>query len=245
MKGEKFIVVSDSHGDMLDERVAAAFFRFLKDWSPSIRVHAGDCWDLRNLRKGASDDEKAASLEDDWRMGFEFLNRLFTGGKRNYFLRGNHDERLWRCSESAKGLLRDYAHDGIKRVEAAMKRHGATMLPYDSRLGVLKLGRLSVVHGYHTGLSASRMHALVYGNVLYGHTHTIEASPIPRLEPVEGRGIGCLCRQDMDYVAGSTGKLRWGQGWAYGTIFPDGTYEVFQAREIGGYFRCPAEIREY
>jgi hypothetical protein len=49
----------------------------------------------------------------------------------------------------------------------------------------------------------------------------------------------------MDYVNAKTAKLRWGQGWAYGTIFPDGSYEVFQARKVAGKFRCASEISEY
>ena len=245
MNGKRFVVVSDTHGDMVDEASAAAFFAFLADWNPQIRVHAGDAYDFRNLRKGASDDEKALSLEDDWRMANEFLGRLFATGKENHFLRGNHDERLWICAGSASGLLRDYACDGIRRIEALMRKHSAKMLPYDSERGVLRLGKLSVVHGYHTGYVATRTHANIYGNVLHGHTHTIETAPTPHIFPVEARGIGCLCRKDMDYVNAKTAKLRWGQGWAYGTIFPDGSYEVFQARKVGGKFRCAAEIAEY
>jgi hypothetical protein len=51
---------------------------------------------FRNLRKGASDDEKAC--EPRLRLaiaGMEFACRFFKGGKENHFLRGNHDERLW------------------------------------------------------------------------------------------------------------------------------------------------------
>jgi predicted phosphodiesterase len=64
-KSKRFVVVADSHGDMLDPEVAKALFAFLEDWKPEIRVHAGDAWDFRNLRRGAHDDEKAASLVDD------------------------------------------------------------------------------------------------------------------------------------------------------------------------------------
>ena len=125
---------------MLDPKVASALFAFLEDWKPEIRVHAGDAWDFRNLRRGASDDEKAASLVDDWEAGTEFLTKFYEGGKENHFLRGNHDERLWQFANSATGLLRDYAQDGIKRVQALMRKTGTQMLPYDSALGVLKLG---------------------------------------------------------------------------------------------------------
>jgi len=236
MKHRRFVVVSDNHGDMVDARASAALSAFLSDFKPSVRVHAGDCWDFRNLRRGASDDEKASSLEDDWSEGSEFFRNFFKGGTENHFLLGNHDDRLWQYRRSATGLLRDYASDGIKRVEALCRASKAAMLPYDSALGILTLGKLSVLHGYHAGASACRQHANVYGNCLFGHVHTAESAPVASLEPAEARSIGCLCKRDMDYINAKTGKLRWAQGWAYGLLFDDGTYHLEQARNINGSF---------
>lgn len=246
MKARRFVVASDNHGDMADEIACAALFQFIKDFRPEIRIHAGDNWDFRNLRKGASDDEKAASLVDDWDAGSDFLRRFFDGGKSNYFLRGNHDERLWRFSESSSGLLRDYSRDGIKRVEQLIKRSGASMLPYDSAKGVLDLGSLRVLHGYHAGIGAARAHAQVYRNCLFGHVHTIESAPVASLEPAEARSIGCLCKRDMDYVNAKTGKLRWAQGWAYGVLLDDGrSHQLWQARSINGKVYAATGVRSY
>jgi len=245
MKSERFVVATDTHGDQQDDASVGALWEFMADWKPTIRVHAGDAWDFRNLRRGASDDERAHSLADDWQAGSDFLERFFDGGKRNHFLRGNHDERLWHFAGSATGLLRDYAHDGIRRVDALMRKTRARMLPYDAALGVLALGRLNVIHGYHCGANACRIHAAIYGNVIFGHVHTIESAPVPSIEPAEARSIGCLCKRDMDYIASKTGKLRWGNGWAYGLLFEDGTYQLFQARKIGGRFYAASEIQSY
>lgn len=241
----RFVVAGDNHGDMADPESCSALWDFLKDYKPSIRVHAGDCFDFRNLRKGASDDEKAASLEDDWTAGSDFLRRFFDGGARNHFLRGNHDERIYDFKRSTTGVLRDYAADGIKRLESHAKRARAAMLPYDAAFGVLNLGRLRVVHGYHAGKAACKEHAGVYGNCLFGHVHTIESAPVASLEPAEARSIGCLCVRDMDYCNKKTGKLRWAQGWAYGVLYPDGTYTLFQARKVNGRFACAQAIKHY
>jgi len=241
----RFVVVSDNHGDMADATATKALFAFLEDYQPEIRIHAGDNWDFRNLRKGASDEEKAASLEDDWRCGTRFLRKFFKGGLTKIFLRGNHDERLWDFSESATGLLRDYANDGIQRIEDLMKNLGVTMLPYDAELGVYELGKLSVLHGYHCGVGATRQHANIYGNSLFGHVHTIESAPVTSREPAEARSIGCLCRRDMGYINRKTAKLRWAQGWAYGVLFEDGTYQLFQTRNIGGNFYAATEVKSY
>lgn len=229
---------------MIDAKCASAILEFITHWKPEIRIHAGDAWDFRQLRRGASDDERAESLEADWEAGTDFLREYFSGGKQNVFLRGNHDERLWMFAGSATGLLRDYALAGIGRIKVLMGKCQAKMLPYDAARGILELGQLKILHGYHSGVGACRQHANVYGNCLFGHVHTIESAPVARLEPAEARSIGCLCKRDMDYVNAKTGKLRWGQGWAYGLLFPDGSYQLFQTRKIQGKFYYASEIRE-
>ena len=239
------MVVSDVHGNQQDEITVAAAIEFAKDFNPQIRVIAGDLWDFRQLRKGASDEEKAGTLETDWAAGIEFANAFFKGGKENHFLRGNHDERMWHHADACTGMMRDFARDGIKRIEGYARKWRSKMLPYDSALGILKIGSLSVIHGYHAGASAASMHARVYGNSIFGHVHTIESCAVPSLVPAEARSIGCLCKRDMDYMANRTGKLRWGQGWAYGLVFPDGTYVLNQARKIEGKFICATDFKAY
>lgn len=241
----RFVVASDNHGDLADAPSCAALWDFIADYRPQVRIHAGDNFDFRNLRRGASDEEKAGTLQDDWERGADFMRRLFDGGKQNHFLRGNHDERLWDFERSCVGLIRDYARDGIKRVEGLVKKSKAAMLPYDSRLGVLDLGKLRIIHGYHAGVGAARAHAAVYGNCIFGHVHTQESAPVASLEPAEARSIGCLCAQDIDYINRKTGKLRWAQGWAYGLLFPDGTYQLSLTRKINGRFHVATEFRAY
>ena len=244
MQSRRFVVASDSHGDQIDVTTETALLSFIADFKPQIRIHAGDVFDFRNLRRGASDDEKAHSLEDDWRMGSDFMRRFFDGGKENHFLRGNHDERLWNFAHSATGLLRDYAHDGIARVEKLVAKSRARMLPYDSRLGVLKLGALKVIHGYAAGIGAARKHAIVYRNVLFGHTHNCDVAGAESDEGVsEARGIGACCRLDMPYNAHQTGKLRHQNAFCYGLLFEDGTYQLNQAKKIDGRFYVASDFR--
>jgi hypothetical protein len=241
----RFVVASDPHGDQVDVATERALFAFIADFKPQLRIHGGDNWDFRNLRRGASDDEKAHSLEDDWQAGSDFMRRFFDGGALNHFLRGNHDERLWMSQQSVSGRARHYADKLIEEVNSSVKRWKAKMLPYDSRHGVLKLGHLTVIHGYHAGAGAAQAHAKVYGNCVFGHTHSIEVNAIASLEPEEARGIGCLCKKDMPYINAKTGKLRWAQGWAYGLLFDDGTYHLEQARKIGDTFICADNFKSY
>ena len=240
----RFVVAADSHGDQVDPATESALLSFVHDFKPQIRIHAGDVFDFRNLRRGASDDEKAHSLEDDWRMGSDFMRRFFDGGKENHFLRGNHDERLWHFAHSATGLLRDYAHDGIARVEKLVKQSRAKMLPYDSRLGVFRLGDTNVIHGYAAGIGAARKHALVYGRSIFGHTHNCDVAVAESCDgATEARGIGACCKLDMAYNQHQMGKLRHQNAFCYGLLFENGTTQINQAKKIDGRFYVASDFR--
>jgi hypothetical protein len=241
----RWIAAFDNHGDMEDAETRTALMAFKRDWKPHIRIHGGDNWDFRNLRKGASDDEKSASLGDDWEAGSDYLADLFAGEGENIFLRGNHDERLWNLSKSATGILRDYAEDGIKRIEGIVRKVRAKMLPYDSTEGIYQIGKLTVIHGYFHGVNACRQHANTYGNCIFGHIHEDSSAPVPSLKAASADAIPCVCIRNMDYVNQKTAKMRWSQGWAYGLLFDDGTYTLNKVRKIDGRFHCATSFKAY
>jgi hypothetical protein len=240
-------MATDNHGDMVDPVAEKALFSFIQDYKPTRRIHLGDGFDLRNLRRGAGDDEKADSLQDDWAAGSDFLRRFFDGGKRNHFLRGNHDERLYHLQSSAVGVMRDYADDAIKKFEQLIVRQcRATMLPYDARLGILRIGHMKAVHGYFTGKSAAARHAAVYRHCFFGHCHSFCSSPVESDEgPKEARGIGAMCQIDMPYNQAQTNKLMHNNGWGYGVIFEDGTYQHWDAKRIGDNFYASENVKSY
>jgi predicted phosphodiesterase len=245
MEPRKFIIVSDIHGNMMDERACSAALAFAKDFKPDIKVIAGDLWDFSAIRKGASDDEKSLSMRDDFDAGAVFANELFAGGGENHLMLGNHDVRAYDLRFSPDAVKKDLGVRMVKDIQKLAKRNKAKIWDYDARTGVLDLGHLRVVHGYHTGMSACAAHSRIYGNVVFGHIHSIESFQTPGLEQREARSIGCLCSLNPDYANRKTGKLRWAHGWGFGWIFPDGTYQINQARNVQGNFYAPTEIKKY
>lgn len=243
-KPERFIAVADNHGDMIDPETEAAIHAFIREFKPTVRAHLGDAFDFRCLRRGASEDELAESLTDDWDQGSEFLRKFFEGGTKNLYLNGNHDQRIFKLADSSKGLAREYAKEGVARFEQLLKRcRVQSHLPYDSRLGVLRLGNLKMVHGYSVGVGAASRMARAYGNVIFGHNHTVEVAAVDSDEgPKEARCIGCVCKTDMPYNAHQLNKLRHSNGFAYGFLLPGGDYQLFQARKINGRFYAASEI---
>lgn len=241
----RFVIAPDPHGLERDEKACDAIVEFSKDFRPDIVICNGDLFDFAALRKGASDDERQRDLDTDFEMGIEFGERFFRTGRERHFLFGNHDTRLYNLLDSANGPTRTLGRQCIERIDRWCERLRMRQYPYDSRDGVLNLGHLSVIHGFHTGVNACASHSRVYGNVVFGHVHSIESYQTPGLKQQEARAIGCLCKLDMLYINHKTAKLRWANGWAYGFSYPDGTYSIFQARKINNTFHVATNFKEF
>lgn len=242
---KKFVIASDIHGSLMNIDACESLHAFNEDFKPEIRVIAGDLWDFAAIRNGASPEEKAMSMAQDFELGSGFAKRFFLAGEENHFLLGNHDARVWDMMDSSDGTKKDLAERMVGDITTLMRSCRAKVLPYDARYGVLKIGHLSVVHGYHTGASACAAHSRIYGNVVFGHIHSIESFQTPSLTQQEARSIGCLCTLNPHYANRRTGKLRWSNGWAYGWVFDDGTYQIHQARAIDGKFHASTSIKAY
>jgi hypothetical protein len=227
---------------MMSKSSVSVLHNFVSDFKPDVRVFGGDLWDFRALRKGASEDEKRESMSKDYNAGLEFIKRY----KPDYFLRGNHDERLWELAESDRGVISDYAMSGVVEIGDVLKKMGCKMLPYHKRAGVLRIGSLKMLHGFACGIYAARTTALVYGSCLFGHVHTVDQHSIAGLDRRVARAVGALCSLDMDYSARTPSTLRQANGFAFGVVHKkSGHYFVNQAERIDGKWLIPTEFKEY
>jgi hypothetical protein len=240
MSWDRFTFGTDLHGDRQDDDAVRAFYEFDKIWKPSIRIFGGDLIDLRALRKGASQEERCESMRADIDSGRHFLSHW----KPNFWLRGNHDERLWETASTARdGLVADYAQRGCSEFETLCARLKTKILPYHKRDGVLRIGHLKLLHGFHCGVYAARQTALIYGSCLFGHIHCIDEHAIAGLERRVARAVGALCQLDMEYNSRQPNTLRQAHGWAYGIISKTGEYYAWQAEKIGGIWIVPTETK--
>jgi hypothetical protein len=206
----------------------------------------GDLFDFRGLRKKADKAEQAESLSDDVACGIEFLSKWMDGKGTKVWLRGNHCQRLWDVAESeSDGLKRDAAIKGVQELDDLCKTLGIKTYPYSKRLGIHREGRLCFLHGYAAGVYALRKTLQSYGeNVIMGHTHTIQSVSVEGLVPKQGWVAGCLCQLDYEYNRSMLGTLNHENGWVYGLIFDDGSFAVYQARQIAGKWILPTEFKE-
>ncbi len=239
MTFRRFIFASDLHGDMQEPAVVSALLAFTKAWKPQIKVFGGDLFDFRNLRRGAAAEERGESM----RSAVDACLRFLTNFQPHHYLRGNHCERLWELATRGQGIEADYAQKGVQDIEARCARLKCQVLPYHKRDGVLRLGHLKMLHGFHAGVTATRQHALTYGACLHGHTHTIDEASVPGLERRTARSVGALCKLDMPYNARMPGTLRHAHGWAYGVLNDrTGSYHVWQAEQIDDLWLLPSDL---
>ena len=236
MSYKRFVYVSDTHGDCIDPKAERAFFKFLAEYNPQIRIHGGDLWDMRPLRRGACEEEKREKLRNDFDCGIEFLSRY----RPTNMLLGNHDIRLWNLARDGFGLQQEYAQNLVGEAEGVFAKLKCPVLPYDKRLGVLQIGKLKAIHGYATGPYAARRQAQAYGNVLAGHTHDIASCSIEDVTAHTCHICGCLALLDMPYNSTQIGALRHRQGWGMGVINTrTGIFHFAQVEGVNGKFVYP------
>lgn len=236
MSWKTFVFASDLHGDKQDVPSVKRFLKFCDDFKPQIVIFGGDVFDLRPLRKGASADERMESMREDYNAGAKFLDQLFDRKcEQRHLLWGNHDDRLFQGAESGDGVLSDLCSHGVIDLEKKTKRLKIATKPYHKRDGILRIGHAKYLHGFFSGVFATRQHATVYGSCFHGHTHTIDEAPVAGLERRVARAVGPLCLLDMEYNARNPNTLRQSHGFAYGAIH-DRTGDFFsrQAEEING-----------
>jgi len=244
----RFVAFGDNHGDMADLDAQDALLEFIKDYRPTVRVHLGDCFDFRSLRRGASNDaEGAESLIADIEAGEDFLAKT----KPTVYLLGNHEHRAQALQHtSGSALVRDYCADLEARIRSSARKAGAkTILPYHAEKGVYRLGPVAFIHGYAHGLNATAEQGKHYadrgGALIHGHTHTLSQVNLTKAEGGAAFSAGCLCQKDaMAYASHRLATSRWGSGFAAGWV--DGNdWKVFLVHRVGQRWIWTSDLKVY
>lgn len=243
---ESFVDVGDNHGNEQNETVTEKFFAWLDDFKPGIVIHGGDNWNFAALRRKATEKERQEAIAPDVECGTDFAARLFRYGKKRFFTRGNHDERIYSLvQEATDARVGEFANRVAGDIDRLFRKLRVRVLPYDSRLGVLDVDGVRTIHGFAAGVGAARKFAQVYGTCAFNHTHSMDVAPAEHWpEPAIAYGVGCLCKIDQPYNSVQPGKLRHENGWVYG--YTDGrTATYFQARFKNGQVYAAEKLKAY
>lgn len=231
MSLERFVAAADNHGDHICRKTENEFFDFIDAWKPKHRLHLGDLFDFRALRRKANENEKRESILEDVSIGKEFLQEY----RPNVWVMGNHDDRLFEIARWGSGAVRDLAEVGCQDIISLTKKVKCNVVPFGKRAGVYPFGDMKLLHGYFAGSTAAARHAAIYGKCMFGHVHAYDVASIARWEgPVIATGIPALCILDQEYNQQTPGSLRHSNGWAYGVIdSKTGETETWVAKKIG------------
>lgn len=236
-----FCMGTDIHGDQQDISANKAFFKFVEEFKPDIRICGGDLIDAASYRKGASEEEKRQTLRYDVEAGREWLLKF----KPNHFILGNHDVRVWKKAEENSGPASDYARVCMETLTKECDKLKCKIYPYNVHEGIVHIGKLKCLHGFASGAGAATKMANAYGSCLFGHGHGIMMASVPGYEERTARMVGCLCRLDLKYAETNLATLLWRHGWSYGMVnTATGNYEAFQCQEIAGKFVVLTGMKE-
>ena len=232
----------DAHGDMASKESIEALQRHIKDLKPDHRICLGDMFDFRALRKGIGREESDAysDLVSDSTAAYMWLDRL----KPTVFLNGNHEYRLYRVAEeAANGLVREYAREGVEKLETYLRKMGCKVYPYHFEKGVHTIGKVAFVHGMVASVHAVKHTAEVFsppgGATVMGHLHRIEAVHAVRHGGAQGYSGGCLADiPRLHYAALRHATMRWANGWLYGVIGKKG-FKIWQSEKVDGVWMHP------
>lgn len=220
---ERWLLVPDMHGADCDLSALSILDEFKKDFKPHHTVFFGDLINADAVSK--YDSHGGPTLEQEYGTANAMLDRF----KPDIFLEGNHEERLRR-----PGLVKQELVDVLSPVKwLNIEKRKIKWYPYTNDPDkILRVGYLTMIHGFAFNEHACKTEAQCFGCVVHAHTHRIATyQPKNAYHNHTGFNIGCLCKLNLGYQ--STGQPRgWAQGFAYAYIFPDGNFSLYQVRLI-------------
>lgn len=217
-KWKRFFGVSCSHAQMVDRSAWDAMLQAKKAFDPDFTFHLGDFIDTTCWRSGASGSDLAEDYRGDVATGLIHLDQM----QPQLVLSGNHEARLWRELGNKDGRIAGLADELIKHIRSQVKQWGAEFVEYDGILQGRYLGNYLLTHGTIYNQMACRDMAEMYGNVIFGHTHTAGSAAGRRTDRPNGINIGTLTDvRSMDYAHCRRQTLAWRQAWIYGEYTSD------------------------
>jgi|14BtaG_2_1085337.scaffolds.fasta_scaffold05556_6 hypothetical protein len=215
MAWERSIFIGDSHGDLVCHESERIVQDFMAEWKPRWRVHLGDVWDFRALRKKAEAEERAQGITYDYNCGLELLDWF----KPTHLLLGNHDHRLWRASEeTSNGVLADLCRKQADEAEDALRKRRIEWRAYNVGSYLrLPCGGPKLIHGYRATMYPAKAHFENWGECILGHVHKPDTYEARHVDGGRAMSLGCMADLDkLTYADQTPAKLAWRQGFAYG-----------------------------
>jgi predicted phosphodiesterase len=212
-----FIAVADSHGSLICPEAAKVVLAFAKTIKASYRIHLGDVWDFAPLRHGASQEERACGISEDYEMGWDFLSAL----RPTHLCLGNHDDRIWmNVEKQPDGILRERCEGLAMDAEERLRKMKTAFVQY-SVDHYLKMpeGGPKLIHGFHSNMHPAKANQDFFGDSLSGHIHRPDSYTARHCDGGKSFTLGCIGDiKKMTYAKRHPARMGWRNGFLYGYI---------------------------
>lgn len=215
MAWEHAIFIGCTHGDLICPKAVKIVKSFMEDWKPKWRIHLGDLWDFRALRRGADAEDLASGIRKDFDEGIELLDWY----QPQIITLGNHDHRIWRAAgEYRSGVLAEHAQDYVNEAEEEFRNRRIKWLPWgaDATIKFPVGDRIHLHHGYRSTKYPAAANFETYGESIGAHVHKPDVYYARHIDKLKAFTVGTLGRiPDMKYADGQTAKTGWRNSFLY------------------------------
>ena len=240
---KRFIVAADNHGELVHAESVAKLLAFCDDWKPHYKIHLGDLWDFSPLRGGASPEDRANGISEDYAAGLEFLDQF----RPQFLTLGNHDDRIWQHANScANGVLREHCADLASASEKEFARRKIQWIPYKiGKFLQMPEGGPKLIHGFRSSnVSPAKLHHADWGSCLHGHVHKPDSYTATHADGGQSFSVGCMGDiERMTYADRFSAKMGWRQRFLFGLInTKTGAWNAWHATKEGADWISPHGI---
>ncbi len=222
---KRFWIGFDRHAPEHDPLVDKITVEFIRDFKPHIRVAGGDWQTVDQV--STFENESETTLKAEFKMNRVALRKYGI----THYLEGNHEARLHRVGMKLDPRLRSLLN---LRDNLNLDKLKITLLPYNPRKGILRIGHLKVLHGFYANEYVAKKTAMIYGSCVFGHCHRFQThQPKAAFEDSVGEAIGMLGRLDQSWVDDKA-PMGWAQGFAFGYLHRNGYYDLYSVRILEG-----------
>lgn len=204
-------------------------FKFMEDFKPNAFVFGGDQIDFGEIshwnktKKLSTEGLKLIDSLDGFKRDIlDEVDKRLPKKATKIFHIGNHTDWLFDLIDANPAL------EGVLDLDKALNltKRGWKIIPLE---GVSNIGKIHFIHGQQIkgGDNIAKQAVLAYDrNIRFGHHHTyqtyLRTSALDTKDMKTGVAVPCLCRRDLKYGEGAPN--RWGNGFLWGTVYPNGNF---------------------